>query len=86
MRRTLALFLLPLAPLIQAAAPAPAPVAQAGPQDAALLQFLDEAFDEQMRAQPGEPDAAGLQDRTTTSSTIIPTPPRCARATLPSAS
>jgi uncharacterized protein (DUF885 family) len=52
MRRTLALFLLPLAPLIQAAAPAPAPVAQAGVQDAALLQFLDEAFDAQMRLSP----------------------------------
>ena len=46
MRRTLALMLLPLLPVVAAVpAAAQAPVAaQPGAKDAALLQFLDAAF------------------------------------------
>jgi uncharacterized protein (DUF885 family) len=52
MRPALVLMLLPMTPLLQASAPAPAQVAQAGRQDAALLQFLDTAFEEQVRLSP----------------------------------
>ncbi|ONF95216.1 DUF885 domain-containing protein [Sphingomonas jeddahensis] len=53
MRRTLALMLLPLLPLAGAAAPVQAPAAaQPGAQDAALLQFLDAAFDAQLALSP----------------------------------
>jgi len=50
MRLTIALLL--ALPLIQANAPGPVPAAQAQTQDAALLQFLDQAFDEQIRLSP----------------------------------
>ena len=54
MRPALVMLLLPLVPLIQASAP---PVVQAaevaeGAQDAALLAFLDRAFDEQVALSP----------------------------------
>lgn len=54
MRPALVMLLLPLVPLIQASAP---PVMQAtkvavGEQDAALLAFLDRAFDEQVALSP----------------------------------
>jgi uncharacterized protein (DUF885 family) len=54
MRRTLALMLLPLLPVAAAVpAAAQAPVAaQPGAQDAALLQFLDAAFDAQIALSP----------------------------------
>jgi uncharacterized protein (DUF885 family) len=52
MRATLALLLLTAVPLATAGAPAPVPVAQAGTQDAALLAFLDKAFDEQVALSP----------------------------------
>lgn len=56
MRTVLALLLLSATPLVQAAAPAPAPTqvqaTKAGVQDAALLQFLDRAFDEQVALSP----------------------------------
>ncbi|WP_200887430.1 DUF885 domain-containing protein [Sphingomonas sp. ERG5] len=52
MRSAVALLLLPIVPLIQASAPAPAPVAQAATQDKALLEFLDKAFDEQTSLSP----------------------------------
>ena len=52
MRRTLALLL--ALPLVQANAPGAAPVAtvQAETQDAALLEFLDQAFDAQIKLSP----------------------------------
>lgn len=52
MRGTVALLL--ALPLVQANAPGPvpAPPVQAQTQDAALLQFLDQAFDEQIRLSP----------------------------------
>lgn len=54
MRRTLALMLLPLLPVVPAVpAAAQAPVAaQPGAKDAALLQFLDAAFDAQLALSP----------------------------------
>lgn len=54
MRRTLALMLLPLLPVVAAVpAAAQAPVAaQPGAKDAALLQFLDAAFDAQVALSP----------------------------------
>ena len=62
MRPTLALLLLPLLPLVQGAAPAQAPVAaQAGQQDAALLQFLDAAYDEQLALSPESQTHLGLK-------------------------
>jgi uncharacterized protein (DUF885 family) len=45
-------MLLPIMPLVQASAPAPLEATQAGAQDAALLQFLDRAFDEQTALSP----------------------------------
>ncbi|MGH6613267.1 DUF885 domain-containing protein [Sphingomonas sp.] len=52
MRSALAMLLLPIAPLIQGSAPAPAPVAQTAVQDKALLEFLDQAFDAQTDLSP----------------------------------
>ncbi len=54
MRRTLALMLLPLLPVVAAVpAAAQAPVAaRPGAKDAALLQFLDAAFDAQLALSP----------------------------------
>lgn len=66
MRRTLALLLLPLLPLAGAAAPLPAPnqapvAAQPGAQDAALLKFLDAAFDAQTALSPESQTYLGLK-------------------------
>ncbi len=53
MRATLALLLLTAVPLATASAPAPTPAAaQPGAQDAALLAFLDKAYDEQVALSP----------------------------------
>ncbi|MBB3911470.1 DUF885 domain-containing protein [Sphingomonas desiccabilis] len=54
MRPALAMLLLPLVPLIQASAPPVVPAAKVaeGAQDAALLTFLDRAFDEQVALSP----------------------------------
>lgn len=54
MRLTLALLLLPALPLIQASAPAPqaAPALPTAAQDAALLAFLDKAYDEALALSP----------------------------------
>ena len=61
MRLTIALLLLSAAPLIQANAPAQTPVAQAGVQDAALIQFLDKAFDEQLALSPESQTQLGFK-------------------------
>lgn len=66
MRRTLALLLLPLLPLAGAAAPLQAPnqapvAAQPGAQDAALLKFLDAAFDAQTALSPESQTYLGLK-------------------------
>lgn len=62
MRRTFALMLLPLLPLVQAASPVPPPVAaQPGQQDAALLQFLDAAYDEQLALSPESQTQLGFK-------------------------
>ncbi|MES2288144.1 MAG: DUF885 domain-containing protein [Pseudomonadota bacterium] len=61
MRAALALLLLSAAPIVHAATTAPAPVAQAGPQDAALLQFLDKAFDEQIALSPESQTQLGFK-------------------------
>ncbi|MEG3085957.1 DUF885 domain-containing protein [Sphingomonas sp. PB4P5] len=66
MRLTVALMLLPLAPLVQASAPAPIQAPQAGAQDAALLQFLDQAYDAQLKLSPESQTQLGFktdQDR-----------------------
>jgi uncharacterized protein (DUF885 family) len=70
MRLALAFLLLSAAPLVQAdAAPlqsAPTRPAATAAQDAALLQFLDRAFDEQLDLNPGAQTQLGLkthQDR-----------------------
>jgi uncharacterized protein (DUF885 family) len=52
MRAVLALVLLSTTPFLQAATPAPSQAAEPGAQDAALLQFLDQAFDEQLALSP----------------------------------
>lgn len=63
MRAVFALLLLSASPFVQAAAPppAPAPAAQAGVQDAALLEFLDKAFDEQVALSPESQTQLGFK-------------------------
>ncbi|WCM29642.1 DUF885 domain-containing protein [Sphingomonas sp. QA11] len=61
MRTVLALLLLSTTPLVQAAAPAPAPAAKAGVKDAALLEFLDHAFDEQVALSPERQTQLGFK-------------------------
>lgn len=61
MRNVLALLLLSTTPLVQAAAPSPAPVEKAGVQDAALLQFLDHAFDERLALSPESQTQLGFK-------------------------
>jgi uncharacterized protein (DUF885 family) len=64
MRPTLVLLLLSSLPLLPASAAAPAraaPVAQSGIQDAALLAFLDRAFDEQVALSPETQTQLGLK-------------------------
>lgn len=63
MRLTLALLLLPVLPLVQASAAVPMPAAVAGPRDAALLQFLDQAYDEQLDLSPEAQTQLGLKTR-----------------------
>jgi uncharacterized protein (DUF885 family) len=54
MRTAIAVMLLPAMPLVQTSAPASAsaPETKQSAQDAALLQFLDRAFDEQVKLSP----------------------------------
>lgn len=62
MRVTLALLLLTGAPLVQASAPATtAPVTPAPTQDAALLAFLDAAYDAQLKLSPESETQLGLK-------------------------
>lgn len=61
MRRALALLLLSATPFVQAAAPAPAQIAKTDAQDAALLQFLDHAFDEQVALSPESQTQLGFK-------------------------
>jgi uncharacterized protein (DUF885 family) len=61
MRSALVMMLLPVLPLVQASAPATAQVAPAQSQDAALLAFLDEAFDAQVRLSPEMQTHLGLK-------------------------
>jgi uncharacterized protein (DUF885 family) len=61
MRSALVMMLLPVVPLVQASAPATAQVAPAQSQDAALLAFLDAAFDAQVRLSPEMQTHLGLK-------------------------
>lgn len=61
MRLALALIVLPVVPLLQANAPVPQQAAQAPSQDAALLQFLDRAFDAQVALSPERQTELGLK-------------------------
>ena len=61
MRPALVLMLLPITPLLQAGAAGPAPVTQAEIQDAALLEFLDRAYDEQVSLSPETQTQLGLK-------------------------
>lgn len=61
MRLTFALLLLSAAPLIPASAPAQTPAAPAQTQDAALIQFLDRAFDEQLALSPESQTQLGFK-------------------------
>ena len=65
MRLAFALIILPLTPLIQASAPMPLQVAPAAAatqaQDAALLQFLDRAYDEQLALSPESQTQLGFK-------------------------
>jgi uncharacterized protein (DUF885 family) len=61
MRPALVLMLLPITPLVQASAAGPVPVAQAERQDAALLEFLDRAYDAQVSLSPETQTQLGLK-------------------------
>ncbi|PTQ66214.1 uncharacterized protein (DUF885 family) [Sphingomonas sp. PP-CE-3G-477] len=61
MRIALALMLLPVVPLVQANAAAPAQAASTAVQDAALLAFLDTAYDEQLALSPESQTQLGLK-------------------------
>lgn len=62
MRLAVALMLLPVLPLVPIAAPAVAQTApQAGVQDAALLEFLDQAYDERLSLSPESQTQLGLK-------------------------
>jgi uncharacterized protein (DUF885 family) len=61
MRPVFPLMMLLAVPLAQVSAAAPPQVAQAGPQDAALLQFLDHAFDEQVALSPESQTQLGFK-------------------------
>jgi uncharacterized protein (DUF885 family) len=61
MHPALVLMLLPITPLAQASAAGTALAAQAESQDAALLEFLDTAFDAQMRLSPETQTQLGLK-------------------------
>jgi uncharacterized protein (DUF885 family) len=53
--------MLPMMPLVQASAPAPVQTADAATQDAALLKFLDAAYDEQLALSPESQTQLGLK-------------------------
>ena len=61
MRPAFVLMLLPFTPIVLTSAPAPTQVAQAGQADAALLAFLDQAYDEQLRLSPEGQTQLGLK-------------------------
>ncbi len=61
MRIALALMLLPVVPLVQANAAAPAQAVGTAVQDAALLAFLDTAYDEQLALSPESQTQLGLK-------------------------
>ena len=62
MRFALALMLLPVLPFAPMTAPAFAQAApQPGAQDKALLQFLDQAFDERLALSPESQTQLGLK-------------------------
>ncbi|HWW57986.1 MAG TPA: DUF885 domain-containing protein [Sphingopyxis sp.] len=61
MRLTLALMLMPALPLVMANTPAPTQASQAETQDAALLRFLDQAFDERLGLSPESQTHLGLK-------------------------
>lgn len=62
MRFAVALMLLPVLPLVPASSPAFAQASpQAGVQDRALLQFLDQAFDERLGLSPESQTQLGLK-------------------------
>jgi len=61
MRLALALIVLPVVPLLHANAPVPQQATQAPSQDAALLQFLDRAFDAQVALSPERQTELGLK-------------------------
>ncbi len=61
MRLALALMLLPSVPFIQANAPTPAQAAATAVQDAALLVFLDQAYDAQLNLSPESQTQLGLK-------------------------
>ncbi len=61
MRPPFALMLLPFVPIVTASAPAPHQVAQAAQSDAALLEFLDRAYDEQLALSPEAQTQLGLK-------------------------
>ncbi|MES3152492.1 DUF885 domain-containing protein [Sphingomonas faeni] len=61
MRLSLALLLVSAVPLVQASMPAPEPVSGVAVKDAALLQFLDHAYDEQLSLSPEGQTQLGLK-------------------------
>lgn len=61
MRLALTLAMLPVLPLIQASAPVPVQAAPVSNQDAALLKFLDEAYDAQLELSPESQTQLGLK-------------------------
>jgi uncharacterized protein (DUF885 family) len=61
MRLRFALLLLPLVPLVQASAVVPVEAAVTGVQDAALLAFLDRAYDAQLDLSPESQTQLGLK-------------------------
>ena len=61
MRFAIALMMMPLLPLAVLPAPALAEAAPAATQDAALLRFLDDAFDARIALQPESQTHLGLK-------------------------
>ena len=61
MRLAFALLLLPTVPIVLAAAPVPVETQRVAAQDAALLAFLDKAYDEQLDLSPESLTQLGLK-------------------------
>ena len=61
MRVALALLLIPTMPIVQAAAPVPVQTQRTAATDAALLKFLDDAYDQQLDLSPGSLTQLGLK-------------------------